>query len=305
MGISTKSLESLVDSVVLPFEKFIMEAPKLAEYLSDPEVSKVHNMAVAKLTVYIYSDIKRAYAYIEEGAKAHRKKHIPVHNLQEFYSLYFVLCREWNQNQTKPDDTFTQNLAIIEEFVFESFAYEGESKEDFFIYGSDTIKEDMAKMHYKDEAKITAEAFYAEGSMDDLDRQDILECAHELSEIVHDKNIDYDEGYFTRVYEHFLVYAAILEKNIDFRDLGFSLSKLSQFLEKNLSVLPNHSKKKAILVILGSIVEDMLSWVKTVLQERTAVDIHYLDASLLSSTIQFEMMFSASQEEAEDDLEFF
>lgn len=44
---------------------------------------------------------------------------------------------------------------------------------------------------------------------------------------------------------------------------------------------------------------------KTVLQERTAVDIHYLDASLLSSIIQFEMMFSTSKEEADDDLEFF
>ena len=305
MSISKKSLESLVDCVVLPFEKFIMDDARLSEYLFDPEVSKVHNMAIAKLTIYIYSDIKRAYAYIEEGAKAHREKHIPIHNLQEFYSLYFVLCQEWNQNQSIPNDTFSKNLSIIEEFVFESFAYEGETKEDFFIYGSDIIKQDIAKMHYQDEVKITAEDFYAEGSMDDFDRHDILDCCHELSDIVHDKNIDYDEGYFIRVYEHFLTYATILEKNTDFRDLGFSFSKLSQFLKQNLSVLPTHPKKKAILVILSSIVEDALSWAKTVLQERTAVDIHYLDASLLSSIIQFEMMFSTSKEEADDDLEFF
>ena len=305
MIISIKSLESLVDCVVLPFEKFIMEDARLSEYLFDPEVSKVHNMAIAKLTIYIYSDIKRAYAYIEEGASAHRKKKIPIHNLKEFYSLYFVLCQEWNQNQPVPSDTFSKNIATIEEFVFESFAYEGEDKEDFFIYGSDTLNQDLDKMHYRDEAKITAEDFYAEGSMDDFDRHDILECAHTLTDIVQDKNIDYDEGYFVRVYEQYLTYATILEKNTDFRDLGFSLSKLSLFLEKNLSVLPEHPKKKAILIILNSIVEDALSWAKTVLQERTAVDIHYLDASLLSSIIQFEMMFSTSKEEADDDLEFF
>lgn len=305
MSISIKSLESLVDCVVLPFEKFIMEDARLSEYLFNPEVSKVHNMAIAKLTIYIYSDIKRAYTYIEEGARAHREKKIPIHNLKEFYSLYFVLCQEWNQNQSVPNDTFSKNLSIIEEFVFESFAYEGEAKEDFFIYGSDTIKQDIAKMHYRDEVKISAEDFYAEGSMDDFDRHDILECAHTLTDIVQDKNIDYDEGYFVRVYEQFLTYATILEKNTDFRDLGFSLSKLSQFLEKNLSVLPVHPKKKAILIILNSIVEDALSWAKTVLQERTAVDIHYLDASLLSSIIQFEMMFSTSKEENDDDLEFF
>jgi len=305
MIISIKSLESLVDCVVLPFEKFIMGDARLSEYLSNPEVSKVHNMAIAKLTVYIYSDIKRAYAYIEEGASAHRKKKIPIHNLKEFYSLYFVLCQEWNQNQPVPSDTFSKNIATIEEFVFESFAYEGEDKEDFFIYGSDTLNQDLDKMHYRDEAKITAEDFYAEGSMDDFDRHDIIDCCNELSDIVHDVNIGYDESYFIRVYEHFQRYAGILEKNTDFRDLGFSLSKLSQFLEQNLADLPNHPKKKAILVILSSIVEDMLSWAKTVLQERTAVDIHYLDASLLSSIIQFEMMFSSSKEENDDDLEFF
>lgn len=305
MAISIKSLESLVDSVVLPFEKFIMDDTRLFKYLSNPEVSKIHNMAIAKLTIFIYSDINRAYAYIEEGAKAHREKQIPIHNLKEFYSLYFLLCQEWNQNQIQPSETFSQNIALIEEFVFESFAYEGESKDDFFIYGSDVLKDDLAKMHYHDEAKITAEAFYSEGSMDDFDRDDIIDCCHELSDIVHDINVGYDESYFIRVYEHFERYASILEKNTDFRDLGFSLSKLSQFLKANLSILPEHPKKKAILVILSSIVEDALAWAKTVLEERTAVDIHYLDASLLSSIIQFEMMFSSSKEEAEDDLEFF
>ena len=59
VGISTKKLEALVDEVVLPFEKFIIEDSRLARYLSDPEVAKVHNLAVAKLSIYIYSDIKR------------------------------------------------------------------------------------------------------------------------------------------------------------------------------------------------------------------------------------------------------
>ena len=96
VGISTKKLEALVDEVVLPFEKFIIEDSRLARYLSDPEVAKVHNLAVAKLSIYIYSDIKRAYEYVQEAAKKHKIKEIPVENLREFYSLYFVLCLEWN-----------------------------------------------------------------------------------------------------------------------------------------------------------------------------------------------------------------
>lgn len=91
MGVSIKRLESLVDCVVLPFEKFIINQPKLARYLSDTEVAKLHNMAVSKLTIYIYSDIKRAYAYVQQGAKAHQEKHIPVENLKEFYILFYFM----------------------------------------------------------------------------------------------------------------------------------------------------------------------------------------------------------------------
>ena len=306
MGISIKSLESLVDSVVLPFEKFIVDDPRLARYLADPEVAKMHNMAVSKLTIYIYSDIKRAYAYVQEGAKGHQSKHIPVENLKEFYTLYFALCKEWNKAHMEEDDRFGKNLATIEQFVYESFSKEGESKEDFYIYDSEVIHQDMAKMHYKEEQKISAEAFCAEGSIDELDIQDILESCQDLFDAVQERHIEHDEAYFSSVNENLRSYAIILEKNLEFRDLGFSLSKLSDFLEAHLAELPTHTKKSAILVILKAIVEDLISWTKSVLEEKTAVDIHYLDASLLSSIIQFEMMFApANSDEGEDDLEFF
>ena len=304
MGISIKRLESLVDSVVLPFEKFIMDDPRLERYLADPEVAKIHNMAVSKLTVYIYSDIKRAYAYIQQGAKAHREKQIPVENLKEFYTLYFALCKEWNTLHREVDDRFGENLATIEQFVYESFSKEGESKEDFYIYDSEVIHQDMAKMHYKDEQKISAEAFCAEGSIDAFDIQDILEACQDLFDAVQEGRSEYDEAYFLGVNVNLRAYAIILEKNSEFRDLGFSLAKLSDFLEAHLAELPTHVKKGAVLVILKAIVEDLIAWTKGVLEEKTAVDIHYLDASLLSSIIQFEMMFAPAQND-EDDLEFF
>ena len=306
MGISIKRLESLVDSVVLPFEKFIMDDPRLERYLATPEVAKIHNMAVSKLTVYIYSDIKRAYAYIQQGAKAHREKYIPVENLKEFYTLYFTLCQEWNKNNMDEDDRFGKNLAIIEQFVYESFSKEGESKEDFYIYDSEVIYQDMAKMHYKEEQKISAEAFCSEGSMDECDIQDILEACQDLFDAVQEYDIEHNEAYFSRVNQNLHAYAIILEKSSEFRDLGFSLFKLSNFLETHRLELPTHSKKSAILVVLNAIVEDLIAWTHSVLEEKTAVDIHYLDASLLSSIIQFEMMFCPTQnDESEDDLEFF
>ena len=121
-----------------------------------------------------------------------------------------------------------------------------------------------------------------------------------------ERHVEHNEAYFSGVNANLRSYATILEKNLEFRDLGFSLSKLSDFLEAHLEELPSHAKKGAILVILKAIVEDLIAWTQGVLVEKTAVDIHYLDASLLSSIIQFEMMFAPAQsDEGEDDLEFF
>jgi len=304
MGISIKKLEALIDQVVLPFEKFILDDPRLVHYLSDPDVAKVHNLAIAKLTIYIYADIKRAYDYIQEAAKKHKIKEIPVENLKEFYSLYFVLCREWNQHHLEDEDRFGNNLNVIEQFVYESFSKEDESKEEFFIYDSPTIADNMAKMHYNDDVKISATAFSAEESMDELDIQDILESCDELADVVQDYNLEYNKAYFLNVKEHLDSYATVLEKNTEFRDLGYSLTKLSSSLEEHLETLTNHANKKKILMILNAIVEDLIGWTEAVLKEKTAVDIHYLDASLFSSIIQFEMMLTPASDE-EDSLEFF
>ncbi len=304
MGISSKKLEALIDDVVLPFEKFIIEDSRLAEYLADPEVAKVHNLAVSKLTIYIYSDIKRAYAYIQEGAKAHKEKHIPLANLKEFYSLYFLLCKEWNQKHFEAENRFGTNLETIEQFVYESFAQNNEAKDDFYLYDSEALTHDLAKMHYKDEAKISAVDFCAEGTIDELDIQDILECCSELYEGVQDYNIEHNQDYFSNINEKISSYANIMEKNLEFRDLGFSLSKLSQLLDEHIATLAEHVNKKKILVILRAITEDLISWTDAVLKEKTAIDIHYLDASLLSSIIQFEMILLPPAEE-EDSLEFF
>lgn len=305
MGISVKELEALVDEVVLPFERFVVEDSRLARYLADPDVAKVHNLAVSKMSIYIYADINRAYAYIQEGATKHKLKEIPVENLKEFYSLYFRLCKEWNQKHFHSEDRFGKNLEIIEQYVYEAFAKEDESKDEFFIYDSEAVTQNMAKMHYKDDQKITAIDFCDEGSIDELDIQDILESCGELADVVQDAHLEHDAAYFQNVQDQLDSYASVMEKNHEFRDLGFSLSKLSQLLLDHASTLPEHANKKKILVILNAIVEDLIMWTDAVLKSKTAVDIHYLDASLFSSIIQFEMLLLPPPAEKEDDLEFF
>lgn len=261
-------------------------------------------MAVTKLSVYIYANIHKAYELIKKGAAAHKEEMISVENLKEFYTLYFQLCRSWSSEHLKEEDNFNKNLADIEQFVYETFLKEDESKDEFFIYDSDEIKHDLEKMHYKDEEKIDAQSFFNEGSVDEYDIQDIQECSHALLDATNDNNIEYDAKYFDNLKLQFATFAKVLEKNLEFKDLGYSLSKLSLFLETNIIELVTHNNQKTLIMILNSISEDLLSWTNNVLIDKTAIDIHFLDASLLSSIIQFEMIFAPVQDDDED-LEFF
>lgn len=303
MRINRKNLEDLIETVVLPFENYILQDERLAQYIQDDDVAKLHNMAVAKLTVQIYSDITLAKEYIQKGATAHKEKLIALPFLKEFYSLYFRLCEEWSEKNVSKNHRFYKNLAEIEDFVYKSFAQEDESKEDFFIFDSQEVDESIEKMHYKDEHKITAQEFFDEGSMDEMDVEDIIESNAELSLVI-EKDNDFNLEYCNGIIDSLKSYGSVLEKNSEFRDLGYSFFKLATLLEEKDITLLDEKQSRVLSTILYAIVEDMLSWTNSVLIERVAVDIHYLDASLLSSIIQVEMLFQPKEED-EEDLEFF
>ncbi len=301
--IQKSSLESLVSEVVLPFEHLVMSDERLAFYLKDENVAKLHNMAIAKLTIYIYSDIDRAYEYVQKGAKSHKEKLIQIPFLKEFYSVYFRLCREWKDKHLDSNETFESNIEIIEKFVYESFASEEESLEDFFEYASEVVNSDIEKMHYKDSEKMSAKAFFELESIDELEIQDMKESSIELQDTVASSN-SLSVKYIENITIQLDIFARILEKNIEFKDIGFSLSKLSEILKNFKDTLPTHQKAKNIYISLNGIAEDMVSWTRVLFDEQSVVDIHYLDASLLSSIIQIEMLLTASEDE-DDDLEFF
>jgi hypothetical protein len=158
-------------------------------------------------------------------------------------------------------------------------------------------------MHYKDSEKMSAKAFFELESIDELEIQDMKESSSELQDTVASSN-SLSVKYIENITIQLDIFARILEKNIEFKDIGFSLSKLSDILKNFKDTLPTHQKAKNIYISLNGIAEDMVSWTRVLFDEQSVVDIHYLDASLLSSIIQIEMLLTASEDE-DDDLEFF
>lgn len=100
-------------------------------------------------------------------------------------------------------------------------------------------------------------------------------------------------------------YAKIVSSLVEFEDLSFSLEKIGTFLA---SLEDLEFNKNKLVIILASIQEDLKYWRNNIFVNQETQDIHYLDASLLSSCLQIENEFVNkinNTNDNDDDLEFF
>ena len=104
----------------------------------------------------------------------------------------------------------------------------------------------------------------------------------------------------------FLKYASTVSLLIEFEDLSFAIRSLADLIHTIKEDDIDDSKHKKIQLYLSNILLDLSSWRRTVFVYRTTNDIHYLDSSLFSTILQFELIFSKEVIiEDEDDFELF
>lgn len=101
---------------------------------------------------------------------------------------------------------------------------------------------------------------------------------------------------------HFGRYGKAISLLVEFEDVAYSLQNLSEFL---LDFNDTSFNQKKMIVLLKAIGEDLENWRQVIFVDQASNDIHYLDASLLSSCLQIKMDFGPQEEEQGDDLEFF
>lgn len=109
------------------------------------------------------------------------------------------------------------------------------------------------------------------------------------------------------VCENFEVYVNILAELVDFAHLGFALQTLINFLTTLTEEQFEETKVKKLSSMLLNLLHDLSSWRENVFITQVARDIHYLDASFLSSCIQIEAIFEdkSADVSGDDEIEFF
>lgn len=100
-------------------------------------------------------------------------------------------------------------------------------------------------------------------------------------------------------------YYSVIELLTEFEHLVYGIKSLIIFLRTLTDEKLKTDKIQNFVSLLLHLFSDLSEWRKAIFVRQDAIDIHYLDASLLSSCLQIEAFFEEKEIDEGDDLEFF
>ena len=181
--------------------------------------------------------------------------------------------------------------------------------DDFFSFESEEIDSEIDKMHFNEAKKISAKEYMSVNSLD-LGIINDIEESEEDFENLRIEHSSIDEIYLNKLIKIVENYLKIFIELYDFKEIGYSLKKFKEKL--NGLNLDNIKIDNLVLLksLFESVVDDLNSFKKAVLVDQDAIDIHYLDASLLANLVQIEISIDSFNESGYEDnrddlIEFF
>jgi len=197
------------------------------------------------------------------------RKFVKKHNLEAIEDG--EICELLEELFMKDDVINNQNSDISNDFVDDIDESE--------------IRDELENMHYKDEEKITAKEFMEDGAIDEdiiVDIKDLLEDYEDMS---YKYNVASDEFLQTTL-EVLQKFVTLFMLSGEFKDLGRVTETLFDKL-KNLDLDSlDDNQKQFLKSFLDAFMADLKKWYEEIIIYKSANDIHYLDASLMSSIEQ-------------------
>jgi len=168
----------------------------------------------------------------------------------------------------------------------------------------DEYEKAILKAGYK--VKISAVDF-VEGLPDGFDEKvERLIISEDLvDEYIYKLENKFDAALISIISSELKEYAIIIEELYEFKNLAYGISEMADFLSTlGDDIAPDKIKKFTALI--KAMHSDLREWNSSIFDKKNAVDIHYLDSSLMSSCIQIKAIFEdKALGSDEDEVEFF
>jgi len=305
MNVDKEILKDIVDIVLMPMEE------KLLRDREDDPTSKSReeqSYREAKIALVILKTLDKKVLEeddIEALSSEFKKLHIRDDKIIDYVRafLYFSIkylvkysdkdnLLAFVNNIERYEKMFMQNLetTTVDEVIGskEEKAEDSiDSDDDFFDFDSELVDEAINGMHYTKDEIVDAKTFMEQSYYDEDDILDIKDAIGEF-----DDTLEFNEAYLSIATDILQKIIVLLDRDTSFRDLELSLSMLRDKLETLDIETLTKEQKMIYKEFLSTIFLDLKKWVKEVLVEQNAKDIHYLDASLLANISQIDMTIS-------------
>ena len=190
------------------------------------------------------------------------------------------------------DDIHTYKINIISKCANFFKATEEEfldcnEEDEFFEFDSEEVDSNINNMHYMEDKKFSAYDFMQEEFLD----EELVEDVKDITEEIY--NLYKDTDYLVQYINIISLFIKFFNSNLEFKELAYGLKKLHDLLEDDYEFI---EKNEIIIEICNSILDDLVKFTETVIIDQSAIDIHYLDASLLANIAQLELMLNKIKE---------
>ena len=302
--LNNKAIEIIVSEIAIPFSDILANDDRLRHFLDTEEKNLKHSIDIAKLSIAVIYDDEYVMYKLKKGAAEHNSLGIETVLMKEYLSLFFKLVTAYMKKYNLYNENFKNKLCEYEDFFIKS--YQPEATEDtFFDFDSEKIDENINLMHYKEHKKISAKEFMEEIGDEDLFHD--MQEAFELFENIVDETLN--KEYIESLVKIFSEFVKAFNLSYEFKDIGYSIETLVMRLQTIEVNKFSETQKEFCKALLETIESDLKQWYKLVAIEQTAVDIHYLDASLLANVGQIDIVLEQIQDSQEknsdDDFEMF
>lgn len=167
----------------------------------------------------------------------------------------------------------------------------------------DETKSILTKTH---DGGISASEYVATTAISIMPKIESLEVLEEaLDEVVIGYENDPKDSNLEKLIGKFEEYNEVIELLTEFEHLSFAINNLTTFLQSLIGREIEKDKIQQLATMLLHLLHDLTSWREQIFIKQEALNIHYLDASLLSSCMQIEAILDEKSIDEGDDLEFF
>jgi len=133
--------------------------------------------------------------------------------------------------------------------------------------------------------------------------QELEEIEHELESTLYLYQQRHEARYFYQILDYFFKYSSAISLLFEFEELSTTLREMTTALQAADHKSIKTEMFRHIEILLDALLTDLRNWRMSVFVRLDTSDVHYLDASLLSSCIQLQALFSPQEQKALEDFD--